>query len=523
MGTDIAVCRMKVADLKALAEDMGIALTGKEKKVDILASMEAAARERLLSIPADEALAFARRFDIAAAAQAELPALMPKIMASVTESAVRSLFGARCEADLESIGEELVSVESDLESVIKHVEATHSPDMADIYAIDQRLADVVKMNIDYTAMASMLDVGRIKFLDRKYVESMGMLGEAMRSSEDIFQLYGDITAAFIVLSAEKILEECRDSKSNDESAADRLIHAKRAFASRGPGRADAISRLTEVATRVHREEVAFLESRIAAAEQSLNSKKIQGVDIFNAERYLHRAREAYLLGDLGSVSAYLDKSMLIAEESERSWVQDIQNDLPRVESIIKQASDLGADVSGAEKHLSQAKASFDEGNYSLCAELKKIAERKAIETQHEQIQKAAKMEREKLAEAEKILASIIPLVREAEVYGINLSDMSGAMRSARDALMVNDYVNALTFARDAESRSRAVWSQVKANREAIMASGEQLQPCQQCRSNGVKVFAGIFKAVCANCGWVYDLQPPQQVRQPEKKGSRFWK
>lgn len=524
MGADVPLGRMKVADLRSLVGDIGASLTGKEKKNDILSVLEKAILDRLSTMPADEAAAFARGLQVELKEPGQAASAMPGIMARATEGAVRALFGSRAGAELETIGEELVSVEADIEQVVHHIEVSQSPDMADIYAIDTKLADVVKLNVDYSPVASMLDVGRIKFLDRKYVESMGMLGEAMKASDELFSLYGDITAAFIILSAEKILEECRDSMANDERAADELIHAKRSFAARGSARTEAVRRLTEIATRVHREELAFLEARIASVEQSINAKKIQGVDVFNAERYLHRAREAFLTGELAAVMAYLEKSSAMAEESESAWIQEIQNDLPRVEAVLKQAADLGADVSAAEKHLAQAKTSFEKGDYSLCAELKKVAERKAIESQHEQIQKAARLEREKLGDAEKILTALIPLVREAEVYGINLAETNGAMRAARDALMVNDYVNALTYARDAESRSKAIWTQVKAHREAILGSGEQLQPCQACHSNGVKVFMHINKAACAQCGMVYDLQPRQPAQQqPERKGGWFRK
>jgi len=447
----------------------------------------------------------------------------------MTDAFVRELFSGvssqmaeqeSASVELGKIAGELTEIETDLETVVKSIEHLPAPDMADIYLVDQKLADVVKTNIDYANVASMLDIGRIKFLDRKYIESMSLLNEAIKASEDMITQYCDITHAFIILSAEKILEECRESNSNNEKAADMLIRAKRSFSQKGKDRVDSIKALSEIANTVYREEVVFLEERLAKVEPLISAMKVQGVDVFNAERYIHRAREAFLVGELASVNANLDKSMNMANESKNTWIHEMKNDIPRVESILKQAKELGADITEAEKHLHQANVAFNNQDYSLCSELKKIAERKAIESQHLQIQKAAKLEKEKLGDAEKILANLTPLMREAEAYRINIPEFIGAVQSAKNALFNNDYVNALTYARDAESRSKTIWTQIKAQREIIIASREPLQVCQTCNTPGVKVFP-YGKAICVNCGMVYDIQV--RTQQPEAKRGWFKK
>ena len=523
MGDDIPITKLKSAELKVLANDIGLSLTGKEKKNEILESVLSAVEAKLRSLSLEELKVIAPSHAQSVLENSPPEDYVRPVMENLSVSAVKMLFhpdaGSKSISEgLDDIGSELVDVEHDIESVVDGLEHSPAPDMADIYLIDQKLADVVKMNIDYGNMAKMLDVGRIKFLDRKYIESMTMLKEAIKASEDIRTQYRDITQAFIILSAEKILEECRESKSNDEKAADALIVAKRHFFSGTEKRTKSIEALSDVSYKVYKEEVVFLEQRLAQVEPMISALKVQGVDVFNAERYLHRAREAFLAGELVSVNSHLNKSVNTAEESKHQWIQEISNDIPRVESILKQASDLGADIAVSEKHLSQAKIALENQDYSLCSELKKIAERKAIESQHLQIQKAAKLEREKLGDAEKILAAITPLVREAEAYGINSMEISGAINAARNALGNNDYVNALTYARDAESRSKPLWTQVKSFREGILASGEHLQHCQTCNSMSLKVFPNN-RAVCASCGMVYDIQ----VRAPEPKKAGWFK
>lgn len=524
METGKPLSKMKLVELKEQAASLGIAYTGKKKKSELIALIEVEASTKLKLLKTNELKGFANDFDIELGPAKKKGELVEIILHELSSESLLVLFDIRPpETGLEEIGDELVETEKELENEVQKLEMEPAPDMADIYDIDQKLTDVVKQDIDMTNVSSMLDMGRIKFLDRKYVESMTMLMEAGKACQIFYENYNDVTHAFVILSAEKILEECRQAGSNDEKAADALIHAKRTFSEGGKKRADAIRELVELADTVHREEIIYLESRMAYVEPLINAMRVQGVDVFNAERYLHRAREVFLIGELSNVNEYLDKAQNTAEESKDIWIKEIYNDIPRVKSIINQASDLGADITDAEKHLDQAKVAFENEDYSLCAELKKLAERKAMESQHAQIQKAAQLEREKLGDADKILATVYPLVREAEAYGLNTQQINISLSDAKNALINNDYVNALTFAREAKSQSMSIWTQVKAQRESILSRGQPLKPCQTCNSLGIAILPN-GKAVCVNCGMVYDIQVrgAHQRNSGKKKKKKSW-
>ncbi|MCK5024539.1 MAG: hypothetical protein KAR56_02870 [Thermoplasmata archaeon] len=514
--------KLKVAELKELAANLNLSFSDKENKSELITIIEKAAHIKLKSLKVGELKDFAGDFEIELGEAKKKDDLVEVIRSALTsESVIVLLDAGQPEINLEEIGEELVEVEKDIEEVVHKLEASSAPDMADIYDIDQKLTDVVKQDMDLTNVASMLDMGRIKFLDRKYVESMTMLMEAGKACQLLYDNYKDVTHAFMILSAEKILEVCRQAELNDEKAADLLIHAKRSFPKGGKKTEEAIHALVELANAVYREEIIYLENRMAHVEPLINAMRVQGVDVFNAERYLHRAREAFLIGELANVNEHLDKAQYTAEESKDVWINEIFNDIPRVESIIKQASDLGADTTDAEKHLDQAKIAFENEDYSLCSELKKLAERKAMESQHSQIRKAAQLEREKLGDADKILTTISPLVREADAYGINTQEINLSISSARNALINNDYVNALTYAREAESQSKPIWTQIRAQRAAILSSGQPLKLCQTCNAPGITVLQN-GKAVCVNCGMVYDVRVRGAPTDNKKKKKKSW-
>ncbi len=512
MALGESINKMKIAELRKLVKDLNIESSGK-KKVDYLTALEKTVEARLKPRTVSELKALAKDLSINLGGKKKKVDVIEVIYSSLTSETLPTLLGAEpSEETLEEIGEELVDIEKDVEVVMDAVEKIPSADMADIYVIDKKLADIINLSVDYSNVGSLLDVGRVKFMDRRYVESMGMLDEAIKASKEFFDEYQDVTYAFMIMAAEKVLDECREAESNDEKAADALIDAKRAFSKGGARRAEATELLNDVASRVYKEEIELLEDLMNKRESMIKAMKVQGVDIFNAERYLHRAKEVFLVGDLRECSTYLEKSESIAGESKDSWIKEIEEDVPRVEGIIKQATEFGAETSEAEKHLNHAKTALENGDYSLCSELTKLAERKALEGQQGQIQKAALLEKEKLGDAQKILATISPLVQEAKLYGLNVREVDNSVNSSMAALQNNDYVNALTYARQAENQAKYILTKVEAEREKILASGEELKTCSVCIAPSVKVFDSGW-ARCMSCGQTFEVRGDKKKKK----------
>jgi hypothetical protein len=496
---------MKVDELRTLAKNLAINLGGKKKKVDIteqiILSLDVDGIRRVVA-PAEEMPVAAPAVSDAGEPDAAESELTEFEKAARAES--ESIDKAMVTEELEGIGEDLVRIEKDVEVVMEDVAKIHDPDMADIYEIDKILTELVNMNVDYANVGSLLDVGRVKFLDKKYLESMSMLREAIVASREFFEEYLDVTFAVIIQSAERILEECRDAKSNDEKAADALIEAKRAFMEKGANRLKTTEHLYGIATRVYREEVELLEDCMTKRENLIKAMKVQGVDTFNAERYLHRAREVFLVGEMADCMTYLEKSETVANDSKNIWIKEIDEAVPKVEGLIKQAQEFGTDTAEAEKHLDQAKTALKNKDYSLCAELTKLAERKAMEGQQSQIHRAAQLEKEKLGDAQKILASISPLVQEAQLYGLNTRDIDQTVNASMTALQKNDYVNAMTHAQQAETMTKYLKTQVEAEREKIIASGGPFKTCSVCGAVSVKLFSNGW-ARCMGCGQTFQV------------------
>ncbi len=502
-----SIQKMTMTELKKLVKEVDIKPSGK-KKSDFIAAIDEALSEKLNSCNISELKALAKESSIDLGGKKKKGDIIEVISSSLDpESLSAFLAPAKPEPEeesLEDIGEELVEIEKDVEKVLVDVGKIPTADMADILEIDKKLTDIVKVNVDYANVGSLLDVGRVKFMDGRYMESMKMLHEASKTSKDFFEEYQDVTYAYIILAAEKILEDCADAESNDEVAADALIDAKRAFSEKGARRSESAELLNKIASIVYKEELELLENLMNKRESTIKAIKVQGVDVFNAERYLHRAREVYLVGELANCMTNLEKSYNIANESKNVWVREIENDVPRVESIIKQSSEFGADISDAENYLNKAKTALENEDYSLCAELTKFAERKAMVGQHGQIQKAARLEKKKLDDAQEILTSLSPLVQEAKMYQMDVRAIDDAVNSSMGALQNNDYVNALTYAREAENLAKYLKTQVEAEREKILAAGGDFKECSMCLNHSVKLFTNNW-ARCMSCGQTFQV------------------
>ena len=530
MALGKTVEKMKVSELKELAKEIGAYTKGK-KKENYLAAIEGAVNNKLDSYKVDELRDLAKENDINLEGKKKKLDIVEHIRLALDADDIISLIGPvagepeeeeltefekdameaagqvdkeKVTEELEEIGEELVEIEKDVEVVMDDVSKIPTPDMADVYEIDKRLTELVNINVEYANVGSLLDVGRVKFLDKRFLESMSMLREAVTASDEFIDQYQDVAYAFIIQSAEKILEECRESKSNDETAADVLIAAKRAFSKKGKRRSETVEKLSERAVQVYREQVELLEEAMTKRENLIKAMKVQGVDTFNAERYIHRAREVFLVGELSECMTYLEKSESIANDSKNIWIKEIESDVPRVENIIKQSQEFGTDTKEAEKHLKHAKTALENQDYSLCAELTKLAERKAMEGQQSQIQRAAQLEKEKLGDAQKILATVSPLVQEAQLYGLKTEDVDKHVSSSMSALQNNDYVNALTYAQKAESMAKYLRTQVEAEREKIISSGGPFKTCSICGAVSVKLFPNGW-ARCMGCGQTFQV------------------
>jgi len=517
MGIGGFVKKMKVSELREIAQGLGVS-SPPGKKAELITIIEDAVNKKLKGQTVSELKSTAKDLSIDVSGKKKKGDLVDTMIKSLDKTSLNALLAVLKplpDQSLEEIGEELVDIERDVEGVMEKVSKMPSSDMADIYEIDKKLNEIIKTNPDYTDTGEKLDLGRVKYQDKNYIESLAFLSEAVATSDSFYVTYQEVVYAHLILSAEMILDDCREAESNDEKAADALIGAKRAFETGGERRKEAVELLCLIATRVHKEEIALQEDLMAKRESVIKAMKVQGVDVFNAERYLHRAREAFLVGDLSSSMTNLEKAIQNASESKDIWITQIEGDVPRVEDILNQASELGADITEAERHMSQAKNALETKDYSLCSELTKLAERKAMESQQSQIQKAAQLEREKLGDAQKILSMLGPLVQEAQLYHIDIKEINESIKTAREALQESDYVNAMTYAREAESQSKFLSTQLQAERDRILAEGGEFKKCSMCNSETVKVFDNGW-ARCMNCGQTF------QVLGDDSKKKKKW-
>ena len=346
---------------------------------------------------------------------------------------------------------------------------------------------------------------------------MASLSGAMGLADLSVANFQDTMLARALLAAMDTIDCCKMSESNSPETERELHDALRAHRDGLPGAREKAIALLNKCVKIYREELVALQSVLQTKQIFVQNMKAQGVDVFNAERFLRRASDALAQKSCRDATEYLAKAEKSAVESRQAWLEQVRGQLPQVEATVKEAKSLGADVSEAERLIEQAKVALESSDYSLCAELVKRGEQKAIEAQRAQVQKAEELRRRQLQAAQESLVTSTQMATEARAYNIEgWQNLDMKIREAQEALMRSDAFGATTAAKEAENLARQMQQAIEEGRKGADALQVQYTgPCPRCNQMAVKALQTGFGR-CASCGFVY----PFQYQQPQKQEKR---
>ena len=506
----------KVAELKSLLSSSHIEYHNKLKKAELIDLIYDKVEQKLgeQDAPGLEQLSDTLGIDNDRGARKDEQ--VSRIMMQMEPSQAPSLFN-NTEDELIKIGADLVDIGRDIEETIGIIQAMPASGNTD--EIDRLLNEKMASAFEIGPIMQIFDTGRRKYQDRQFIDSINDLMEVRDISSIEFSNLEDIIYAHLILACENLIQKCDDAPTAEQRDGNVLLDAKRAFNIGGREREDAVAVLVEYSKTLYYDEIKLIREAISEKHSLITTMKLQGVDVFNAERYLNRAKDSLKDIDFTMSISYLDKAETSAKESQVAWKEQIINDVPRVELIISTANDLGAAVVDADKMLGQAKLALENADYGLCAELTKIAERKAMEVQQSQIQKAAQLERRQLGEVRSTLESLEPVIREAFIYGVDIGEVNNAIQRSKAALNNNDYVNGKLFVREAENHVKLIMPHLEDIRKNIVQNSTDLHHCSNCDQNTIKIFDNHW-ARCMSCGLIW---PPPPDTKKKKWADRLFK
>ncbi len=506
--------KRKVAELKSLLSDSHIEHQSKLKKFELINLINDRVENRMVEMDVPGLGQLSGALGIDAHDESSKDEIISSIMMQIEPEQIPSLFN-NTEEELVKIGEDLVDIGRDIEETIGIIQAMPASGNTD--EIDKLLNEKIISDFKIEPIIKRFDLGRMKFRERQFIDSINDLVDVRDLSIIEFSNLECIIYAHLILACENLIQKCDDVM--DIKDGNVLLDAKRAFNAGGKERQDAVNALVEYSKTLYYDEIKKIREAISEKDSLITTMKLQGVDVFNAERYLNRARDSLRDIDFTMSISYLDKAENSAKESLAAWKEQIINDVPRVGQIISAADELGAAVVDAEKMLVQAKLALENEDYSLCSELTKIAERKAMEIQQTQIQKAAQLERRQLSEVRSTLDSLEPIIREAFIYGVDIGEVNNAIQRSKAALNNNDYVNAKLYVREAENHVKLIMPHLENIRNNIVKSSTDLHQCSNCGQQKIKVFDNNW-ARCMSCGLIW---PPPPDTKKKKWADRLFK
>ncbi len=508
--------KLKISELKSILSRSHIAYPDKMKKAEIIDFISSTVEDRLSNLKVGELKQLSTDLSIDIRGQKKKDGIITQIMLELEPDRLPLLF-SNIEDDLVRIGSDIVDIGKDIEETIGLIQ--RMPVSGDIDEIDKVLFDLSNADVDISSLLKKFDMGRVMFKDRKFIDTIDELTETNDICTAIFSDFEDILYAHLILACENLIEKCNEIPSSEKRDTKILVDAKRGFKAGGSSRENSVRALIIYATGLYHSEINKIRESIVEIDSFITTMKLQGVDVFNAERYLNRARDSLNEVDFVNAIEYLDKSKNSANESQESWKSQIIDDVPRVERVISAANELGADVIEADKMLNQAKIALDNEDFALCAELTKISERKAMEIQQSQIQKAAQLERRQLGEVRDSLASMEPIIQEAFIYGIDIGEINKAIQNTKNSLVNNDYVNGKISVREAGNLVKLIWPRIEDFRKNIVSEGSEFHNCPSCGKTMIKVFDNHW-ARCMSCGLIW---PPPPESKKKKWSSRLFK
>lgn len=353
------------------------------------------------------------------------------------------------------------------------------PDLDDS-SVDPAILSAKNADLDFGRAEDLLDQARMRYEERNFEGSLTLVKQAGLIAQTTMDAFARAVTAYAILSCQRLIEDCGQAGRDVEEAAKLLRRTKRAFRNGSLDR-DLLSKLEHVARGLYSEEVRRAREEVYRVQDVVSGVANLGANVAAAEEVLSRARDALRGNDPFQCTESVRLAEQLATEVRTKRLAEIEASIPATATILEEARNVGADVEEGERLLEQARVALAEDEHVLAGELVKRAERAAMQSQQQQIEKAMELRRRQVDKAQAIIRTVEPLLHEAASFGIDVTEARTLLRQASEVLGEGDYVNGTVYARNAEAAIRRLQPRVNEERR---------------RRGIVKPTAGV----CGSCG-----------------------
>ncbi len=409
-----ALHRKRIEELKALAKDNNVDISGLHSKRDIV-----------------DALAIH-------------PGIAPILGVEARDGQVPSL-----EEILSPSSSDGGGVEVPMVTVAEEVRISHD-DHHRPKGFDDLLSESLASNVDFGRMQALLKEAGAKFQGRNYDAVLAVARDAVMGIDDVSRRYMKTAWAYGISASLKILEDSDKGSESYHRANDSLEETKKAFTSGqyiGDGRL--LERLHKTSIDLYNYEIQKARQHIQAQEAALEQIQAMGGDTSRASEVLGKAAEAIMGGDRARYLEIVVKADDLVTQARNARIGEIRGAFTGVENVIKEGKAIGADTTEALQLLEQCRSSIQNGDFVNANKLIQRTERVALEAQKAQIDRVTELHRRQVEKVKQLIVNTKPLLEKARAKGQDTSKAMDLLRLAVDCVNRGDYVNGLLRIKEA--------------------------------------------------------------------------
>jgi len=399
----------------------------------------------------------------------------------------------KSEEDVKGVEKEIPKVEPP----VKRLEIPADPEA------DELLAKSKNIDVDFDDVEDLIENSRMRFEEADYERAMATADESFAMLEEKRREALQRIWAYGVASAQKLLEESGRSGKTAEQALSLLQSAKQSLKDGTfPNRFELLKELESVIRKPLSEELKRARETLYEKQDLVTEVAQLGADVRQAEDFLSRARDALRKDDPDSCFSFGRSAELAAESARKKRIAEIDETVPKVVSAVEEAAAVGAEVTDARRLLDKARKALAEKDYVMTAELLSRAERSALESQKNQIDKAMKLRNRQIEKLREAVTTLEPKIREAAAFGFPVQDVMAALNGAKQSVFHGDYVTGAAFVKQVEEGVKRLEAHVTTQKERLGMARPSGGVCGRCGSHNLE-FSEEGDGKCLGCGRLF--------------------
>ncbi len=437
-----ALARKRIEELRALAKEHGVGISGLDQKKDIV--------DILARHPG-----IARDLGLTPSLSSEIPSL-DEILKDGGSSSLQDKTPAPAPhptVKRESPGWETTRFEGPAGR-----------------SLDDMLQESLATTVDFSRTQSLLGEAGTRFQARNYDAVISLAKDCVMGIDEVTKRYLRGAWAYAISASLKILEDSDAGSDPYRRADEALAETKRSFQGQSYlTDSRVLEKLNRSLTDLYSYEIQKARQHIKSQEAVLDQIQTMGGDTSRAIEVLGKATEALLANDRSRYMEIITKADDLVTQARNTRISEIRAALTSVESVVKEAKGIGADVTEALQLHEQARGSIQNQDFVNANRLIQKTERVALEAQKNQIDRVMELQRRQLEKVKKLIMDTKPLLEKARAKGMDTSKAMDLLRQAVDCANRGDYVGGLLHAKEAADGVRGVVPAEEMPREAIPA------------------------------------------------------